>query len=289
MVTSFDESEKLDLTRTRTLTKYLCSQGIGGLYLTGSTGEGFLMLPEEREAFVETVIDATDGKVPVIVHVGAISTQLSERLACHAAKAGAYAISSVPPIYWHFSNNQIAGYYSDIVQAAGLPMIIYNIALAGLVSYEMLIRLGKLDGVAGVKYTAPTHYDFFRIKDELGGDFRIFSGSDEMALSGLSFGAHGLIGSTYNVLGDHFIRLVSQFEQGDIHGAQNTQEEANRLIFSMLKYDLNPTLKVLLKTEKNVDAGFSRRPFARYTLEQQSEISADFRRAQSKCSQGTWE
>lgn len=279
MVTPFDENEKLDLLRTRYLTDYLCNQEIGGLYLTGSTGEGFMMLPEEREAFVETVIDAAKGKVPVVVHVGAISTQLSQRLARHAAKTGAYAISSVPPIYWRFSNDQIAGYYEDIVQASGLPMIVYNIALAGLVSYDMLIRLGKLEGVAGVKYTAPTHYDFFRMKEDLGADFKIYSGSDEMALSGLSFGAHGLIGSTYNLLADRFIRLVSQFEKGDIYGAQETQEKANRLIFAMLQHDLNPTLKLLLKSEKKVDAGFSRRPFTRYTPEQEAKIIEDYRNA----------
>jgi N-acetylneuraminate lyase len=117
--------------------------GIGGLYLTGSTGEGFMMTEAERMALVEAVLAETRGEIPVIVHVGAISTRASERLARHAASAGADAISSVPPIYWKFTAASVAGYYGDLVQAAGLPMIVYNIALAGLVRFDMVKRLAR--------------------------------------------------------------------------------------------------------------------------------------------------
>ena len=171
MVTPFDENEALDLARTRALTAKLIEDGAQGLYLTGSTGEGFLCTSDERKAFVETVLDEAAGRIPVIVHVGAISTLASEDLARHAARAGAAAISSVPPIYWKFSDDQIAAYYSDLVQAAGIPMIVYNVTLAGLVSYEMLLRLGRIEGVEGIKYTSSTVFDIFRIKEALGQDF----------------------------------------------------------------------------------------------------------------------
>lgn len=275
MLSTFDENENLDLNRARILTRHLCAKEIGGLYLTGSTGEGFMMTVDERKAFVETVLDEVAGKVPVIVHVGAISTKASEELARHAAAAGADAISSVPPIYWHFSDDAIAGYYSDLVQASGLPMIVYNIALAGLVSFDMMKRLGSIQGVQGVKYTAATHYDMFRIKEVLGQDFRVYSGADEMAMSGLAFGSDGIIGSTYNVIADLFIRLNKEMAAGKLLEVEKTQHAANRLIFTMLKYDLMPALKAILKSE-GVDAGVCRRPFTRYTPEQEQAIVADF-------------
>ncbi len=281
LVSTFDQNEKLDLQRAKNLTNYLCDKKIGGLYLTGSTGEGFLMSSQERKDFVETVVETVAGRVPVIVHVGAMSTMASEELAKHAASVGADAISSVPPFYWNFSNDAIAGYYSDIVQSSGLEMIVYNIALAGLVSYDMLIRLGKIDGVSGVKYTASSHFDYFRIKETLGDDFRVYSGSDEMALSGLNFGADGLIGSTYNVIADEFIQLLDQFQKGDLKGAQMTQQHANRMIFAMLKYELIPTLKILLNSEHGVDAGWSRRPFKQYSQEETAAIIETFRQAKN--------
>lgn len=277
MLSTFDENEALDLARARALTRHLCQKKIGGLYLTGSTGEGFMMSVDERKAFVDTVIDEVAGRVPVIVHVGAISTIASEELARHAARTGADAISSVPPIYWHFSDDAIVGYYNDLVQAAGLPMIVYNIALAGLVSFDMVKRLGAIDGVEGIKYTASTHYDMFRIKEALGKDFRVYSGSDEMAISGLAFGSDGIIGSTYNLIGDLFIQLDEEMKQGELAKAEKTQHAANQLIFTLLRSDLIPTLKLLIKSECGLDVGISRRPFMRYAPEQEQAIIADFR------------
>ena len=246
MVTPFDGNEALDLARTRALTAKLIEDGAQGLYLTGSTGEGFLCTSDERKAFVETVLDEAAGRIPVIVHVGAISTLASEDLARHAARAGAAAISSVPPIYWKFSDDQIAAYYSDLVQAAGIPMIVYNVTLAGLVSYEMLLRLGRIEGVEGIKYTSSTVFDIFRIKEALGQDFAVYSGSDELAVSGLAFGADGIIGSTYNVLTPLFLKLNAQMAAGDVIAARETQKIANKLIFALLARGLMPSLKATL-------------------------------------------
>ena len=109
MLTPFNEKEELDLNRTRALTAKLLNEGVNGLYLTGSTGEGFLCTADERKLFVETVLEEVRGKIPVIVHVGAISTKVSEELARHAASVGADAVSSVPPIYWKFQGDFVAG------------------------------------------------------------------------------------------------------------------------------------------------------------------------------------
>ncbi len=276
MLTPFDESEKLDLTRTRALTAELLHQGVNGLYLTGSTGEGFLCDADERKAFVETVVDEVKGRVPVIVHVGAISTRTSQELARHAAQAGADAVSSVPPIYWKFSNDEIAAYYADVVQAAGLPMIVYNIALAGLVSFDMMKRLGAIEGVEGIKYTSATLYDVFRIKEALGQDFAVFSGSDELAVSGLSFGADGIIGSTYNVLAPLFLKLHDFMAKNDVDSAREMQKLANRFIFTLLSHNLMPALKATLTLGGKADGGFCRRPFARLNDEQIKALKADY-------------
>ncbi len=276
MLTPFDENEKLDLNRTRALVAELVHQGVNGLYLTGSTGEGFLCDAGERKAFVETVMDEVKGRIPVIVHVGAISTRTSEELAHHAAQVGADAISSVPPIYWKFRDDEITAYYSDVVQAAGIPMIVYNIALAGLVSFDMIKRLGAIDGVEGIKYTSATLYDVFRIKEALGQDFAVFSGSDELAVSGLSFGADGIIGSTYNVLAPLFLKLRDHMAENDVEAAREMQKLANRFIFTLLKHNLMPALKATLTLGGKVDGGFCRRPFARLTEEQLAALKTDY-------------
>ena len=107
VLTPFDKNEEIDEKGIRQLVSYLIEKGVNGLYLTGSTGEGFTMSNEERKKVVEIVMDENKGRVPVVVHVGAIGTKLSIDLAKHAEEVGADGISSVPPFYWKFNENQI--------------------------------------------------------------------------------------------------------------------------------------------------------------------------------------
>ena len=62
----FGRDESLDEAGTREFIRYLLSFDIGGLYLTGSTGEAFLMDAQERMRQVEIVMEEVGDKVPVV-------------------------------------------------------------------------------------------------------------------------------------------------------------------------------------------------------------------------------
>ena len=174
MLTCFDGNGDFDSKAQRALTDFLIDSGVGALYLTGSTGEAFLMEEKVRKEVVETVIDEAEGRVPVIVHVGDIGTKKTMDYARHADASGAAAISSVPPFYWKFKKDEIVSYYRDVSESVSIPMIVYNIALAGLVDFNTIKELAALENVKGIKYTATTHNEILRIKDEIGEDFTDF-------------------------------------------------------------------------------------------------------------------
>lgn len=259
LVTPFDENEAFDETRMRAIVRFLIERKVDGLYLTGSTGESFLMSPEERKRVVEVVVDEAEGRIPLIAHIGAISTRLSIELAEHAEDTGVDAISSVPPFYWSFSPDQVFGYYADITRSTGLPMIAYNVPLAGLMGFDLLKRLSTIKGLAGIKYTAPTHAEILRIKEEIGPQFVIYSGADEMAMSGLLFGADGIIGSFYNNMPEMFIALSKAVARGDFAEARRLQEIANAVIFFSLPRGGVTSIKRSMAWQ-GCDAGYVRRP-----------------------------
>lgn len=277
MVTPFDEKENLDEARLRKVVRFLVDEGVNGLYLTGSTGEAFTMTPDERKQVVEITLDEVGGKIPVIVHVGAIGTKISIDLAQHAEKAGAAAISSVPPFYWKFSEERVYEYYRDISAETSLPMIVYNIPLAGAVGYSLIKKLAQIPRVEGIKYTLSTHYDIMRMRDEIGPDFAIYSGSDEMAMSGLAFGADGVIGSTYNVISDLYLDIFKAAQEKNLSMLQDKQRIANTIIMKGLEYDLMPLLKRMMAW-MGVDAGYSRRPFYRFSEAEEAAIREEFRK-----------
>ena len=234
------------------------------------------MTIEERKRVVEVVMAEVAGQVPVIVHVGDIGTKKSIELAKHAYESGADAISSVTPFYWRFSDTDIFNYYKDITESTPLPMIIYNISLAGLVSFDLVKKLATIEGVKGIKYTASTHFEIRKIKQELGEDFMVYSGSDEMAISGLAFGSDGIIGSFYNVIPELFLDLYRQFKAGNFQAAVTRQEQANRIILKAVEYDYIALMKRMLAWS-GIDAGYSRKPFTNYSGEMEQKIRTQFK------------
>lgn len=278
VVTTFDANDAFDEARMRAVIRFLIACKVDGLYLTGSTGESFLMAPEERKRVVEVVVDEAGGRLPVIAHIGAIGTQVSVDLARHAEAVGVDAISSVPPFYWGFSPDQVFGYYADITASTKLPMIAYNVPLAGLMGFDMIRRLSTIEGMAGVKYTATTHADILRIKQEIGQHFIVYSGADEMAMSGLAFGADGIIGSFYNLMPETWQQLYAAVKAGNLAEAQRMQEIGNAVIFFTLQRHAMAAIKRGMAW-RGADAGYCRRPFSNYyDAASEEALKDDYRR-----------
>ena len=276
MLTCFDGNGDFDSKAQRALTDFLIDSGVGALYLTGSTGEAFLMEEKVRKEVVETVIDEAEGRVPVIVHVGDIGTKKTMDYARHADASGAAAISSVPPFYWKFKKDEIVSYYRDVSESVSIPMIVYNIALAGLVDFNTIKELAALENVKGIKYTATTHNEILRIKDEIGEDFKVYSGADEMALSGLIYGSDGIIGSFYNIIPELFILLEKAVEDGDIASARLMQKKANAVIYYVLENHFFDTLKAVLKWSGVCDSTVLS-PFYRLTEDDEVRIRRELK------------
>jgi len=276
MVTPFDDDESVSIEKTKKLVDYLIEMGVGGFYLTGSTGEGFLMEPQERKMLVETVMEEVRGRVPVIVHVGAISTRITVELAKHAYECGAAAVSSVPPFYYKFSFDEIARYYKDIAEAVPLPLIVYIIpATTGVdMGASAVAKLAEIENVKGIKFTSMNHYEMQRIREKLGDDFVIYSGADEMALSGMLMGADGIIGSSYNCMPEVFVKILKAIKENNIKEAEKYQFIANDIIEIFGKYNYHASLKQGMKW-LGVDCGRNRRPFKRLTPEEVEALRKD--------------
>ena len=281
MMTFFDKEENVDTECTRRMVEFMLEHGADGFYLTGSTGECFTMTMEERNLVVDTVIDQVKGRVPVIVHVGDIGTKKSIELAEHACRAGADAISSVPPFYWKFRAADIYDYYKDISESTPLPMVVYNIQLAGLMDMDLLLKLAALPNVHGLKYTARSHDEMGFIKEKLGPDFMIYSGCDEMAFSGMCSGADGIIGSFYNLFPDLYKQILKKVEESDIKGGMRLQRIADEVIFAALKYGF-PSILHNLMNWRGLDSGYSRRPFYNYQDSELEGLKEDIRRIRDR-------
>lgn len=269
----FDENENLDLEATKEFTEFLLKFDIGGLYLTGSTGEGFLMSAKEREKSSQAVIEVAEGKVPVVVHIGDIGTKKSIDLAKAAEVAGATAISSVPPFYWRFNSEQIYNYYKDIAEAVDIPMVIYNVPLAGMMSADMIKDLSQIENIKGVKYTNSDIYQIPAIKEACGEDFMVYGGADELASSNLLIGVDGIVGSFYNLIPDLFIQINEAIANNEVKKAYDLQKNAVRIInYLVAGGNMVAGIKAVLR-EAGINAGYARRPFINFYGDDQVKLA----------------
>lgn len=268
----FDKDEQFDEQGTRQFIRHLMSFDIGGLYLTGSTGESFLMSIEERKRQVEVVMDEVGDRLPVVVHVGAMSTKASIDLAKHAEKFGAAGVSSVPPFYFKFNEEQIIGYYRDIAESTSLPMIVYNIPLAGMMTVSTIEKLSQIENVKGVKYTGTALFEVTQIRAACKPGFQIYGGCDELGSSNISLGVDGIIGSFYNCIPDLYLKIWAAVKASDIPLATELQRKALKVILLGVNTgSMMACLKLWLRAA-GIPAGYALRPFTNFPPEEEKKL-----------------
>ena len=276
LLTPYDGTGKVNHSMLAKQVCWLIEQGIDGFYVCGSTGEAFLLTADERKAVLDTVCQANNGEKMVIAHIGQIATEHALELGRHAKAAGVDAISSISPFYYKFSTEEIKQYYFDLMNTLELPFFIYNFpAFSGFsLTPELLDEMCACKYVAGVKFTASDFFQLERMK-RTHPQLTVWNGYDEMLLSGLSAGADGGIGSTYNVLCPAVHKIYDAFQAGDCDTAQHYQHIVNDMIALICKFGVFPSIKAILGFE-GMDFGGCRKPFGNVSQEQQKILKAGY-------------
>lgn len=261
LLTPYDKSGKVNHKMLRRQVRWLINEGIDGFYVCGSTAEAFLLTADERKAILDSVCEENNGEKLVIAHIGQISTDLALDLGKHAKSAGVDAASSISPFYYKFSNEEIKNYYFDLMNGLEMPFFIYNFpAFSGFsLTPELLDEMCTYPYVAGVKFTASDFFQLERMK-HAHPELTVWNGYDEMLLSGLSAGASGGIGSTYNVLCKGVRKIYDSYNSGNSAAALKYQHIVNDMISVICKYGVFPSIKELLYLE-GMDFGGCRKPF----------------------------
>ena len=254
------------------LLERLYDAGVHGVYVCGSTGEGMLQPSGQRQRIVETAVACTPRGRHIVVHVGAASLEDALALSSHAAKAGAHAISSLPPLSGQFGFSEVLRYYEALARASDLPLLVYYFPdiSPSISSAEQLERLCGLPNVCGVKFT---DFDLYRMSLLTRPERCILNGRDEVLAAGLLMGADGGIGTFYNLVPALFVRIYTSAVAGRWEDARLAQQRVNALIGITLRFPLFPAVKQMLAWS-GLDCGTCLPPRAPLTLEQQRNLQA---------------
>ena len=269
--TPFKKDQTVDYKALKKLVRYVLDKGADGLYTTGSYAETFLLTEEERMKTLE--IAAKEANVATVVaHVGTPGTALAVMYAKHAKSMGVDAIASVPPFYYLHGHKAIKKYYTDIADACGLKMMIYNIPGATGVdmSVDQINDLLSDDRIYSIKYTAADYYVLNRIA--VASKKPIYSGKDEAFASALMAGATGAIGTTMNIYPQAFVQIKAAFDKKDIASAQKLQTKLNNIIQPMIESGAVIQAMKYVSKLAGINCGEARRPFKNLTAEDKKKL-----------------
>ncbi len=248
-----NQDGSLNLSQVPGIVEHLIGDGIAGLYVCGSTGEGPLMSGHERRQVAEAYIAAVAGRIPVIVQIGHDSLAEARELAEHAQDCGADAISAITPRY--FGCDSVDTLVACLEEATSsvpdMPFFYYHIPALSGISFDMLKFLQKapkrISGFAGIKYSALTVHEYQECLDCAGDEYTILFGCDEMLLSSLAVGGYGAVGSTFNFAAPLYNGIIDAYRRSDLACAQDLQLKSVKMIHMLYdRYRGQPGFKAIM-------------------------------------------
>ena len=254
----------------------LAKNGLIGVFINGSSGEGYMLTTEERMMLAEKWISVVPKGFKVIVHVGSCCLRESVRLAKHAQQIGAWGIGSMAPPFPHIGRiEELVKYCEEIAAAApNLPFYYYHIPAFNGAYLSMLDLLKAVDGripnFAGVKYTFESLYEYNQCCLYKDGKYDMLHGQDETQLASLAQGgAKGCICGTTNYNGRELVGIQEAWKKGDLETAREKQNFSQEVINVICHYRGNIVGGKRIMKFLGLDLGPIRVPFRNMTDEEE--------------------
>lgn len=265
IITPFTEDNKVDYEGYARNMEYLISEGIDGICVQGSFGEGMIINAEERQEIYKLAVKVAAGRCTVIGGASACTTADAIQNARWAKEAGCDGILVVQPPYIQPSFDEMFDFFKDINDAVDIPILVYNNpskSAAKNLTPAFCARLKTLKNVVAYKEASPNFYDLEEnIRLNADEDFNIICGKEFWALPAMLLGAKGCFGLIPLILGNEAIKMVEYAKAGEWDKAAKVQLRVNIVRKAMNSITCTPPAGV--KAMMNMlgrDGGHNRRP-----------------------------
>jgi 4-hydroxy-tetrahydrodipicolinate synthase len=267
--TPFNQDETIDVASLRRVVDRSIDAGVDGVVAAGSTGEVGALSSEERLLLIETVIDHTNGRVPVIAQTGATSTAEAIRLSQSAARSGADVLMLITPYYEPLSLEETVTYIKDVAVAVELPIMLYNIpSVTGVNLDPATVRslAEEVDNIRYIKDSSANWEQALQLIHHHSDVIGTFIGWDAYIYSALVEGAAGVMAGTANVVPGEIVTVSKRVAEGDLTGAREAWKALYPVIDALLSVPFIPSVKAGLSLQ-GLPVGIPRRPTASLTAE----------------------
>ncbi|EJD6041103.1 dihydrodipicolinate synthase family protein [Providencia rettgeri] len=265
------------------IAEHLIASGVSGAYVLGTTGEGIHCSVEERKKVAERWAKASQGRLELIIHTGALSIADTIDLARHADTLDIRATSVIGPCFFKPSNVDDLVEYCRLAaeNAPSKGFYYYHSTMSGLhIDMESFLQVAgtTIPNLSGMKFNSPDMYEFQRCIRVNEGKYDIPFGVDEFIPAGLACGALSAVGSTYNYAAPLYLEIIEKFNIGDYQGVAACMDKVIAIIRVLVEYGGVAAGKVAMQLH-GIDVGNPRRPLRPLTVEQKAKVLEKFKAA----------
>ena len=228
LLTPETEIGKIDIESGVKLANYAVENGVNGLFVLGTNGEGVRFSTEERIKFARAVINGVDRKkADVCIQTGSNSLEETIALSQAAVADGADCIAVMTPYMLCYDEEATYDFYKAVSGALpkNFPIYLYNIPqrTGNDISGALCSRLiSECENIVGIKYS---FNDLNRTMEYLEApNASVLHGSDIYQLQYVTMGCDGVISGLAGVCPTPFCKVRDYLAAGDIENARKWQK-----------------------------------------------------------------
>ena len=223
------------------LVEWQIAEGIDGIVVCGTTGEGSTLTDEEHKAAIEFMVKQVAGRVPVIAGTGSNDTDYAIELTKHACQIGVDGVLTVTPYYNKATQKGLIKSFTQIADASSVPVILYNVpSRTGVnIAPKTVLELSKHPNINAIKEASGDISQIAEIAHLCGDNINIYSGNDDQVVPIMSLGGKGCISVLSNLLPKETSEMCRLFREGDVKAAARLQLKYIPLINALFS-EVNP-------------------------------------------------
>jgi 4-hydroxy-tetrahydrodipicolinate synthase len=245
VTTQFRADLSVDLEATQRVVGALVRDGVDGLVVCGTVGEGTSLSAEEKRRVLAAAKEAAAGRVPVIAGVAECTSELAAALARDAEKIGLDGLMVLPAMVYGGKPRELVRHFRTVAGASGLPIMLYNNppVYRADVTPEIAAALADVPTVVAIKESSGDTRRFVDLQNLVGERFTLFCGLDDVVLESVLLGAVGWVSGLSNVFpreSNALFRLASE-------GRWEEARALYRWFMPLLHLDARPDLVQCIK------------------------------------------
>lgn len=263
IVTPFDPSGEVCTQRLRAQIRRQIKHD-NGIFCNGTNGEFFVLDMAEKLLVTETCVNEVNGKVPVVAHIGEVSTATTIKLGKAVASMGVNAVSVIAPYFVPLKQAELIYHYTAIADAVPVPVYLYNIPArtGNTIEPATAAKLAEHPNIVGIKDSAGSYESLKGFLDAVKdiSHFDVLSGPDHLAHQGFLEGCSACISGLANVQPEGVSLIWKHFRDGNVEKSKAAQDFISGLRKDLYAVAFSPAAVKKAAVLLGEDVGESRYP-----------------------------